>query len=119
MIMNTLNGVWLDPARIRKVDKLYGDELDFKDIKFQFKVRNICKIEKKNSIDISDFVYEDKRKYPIYVSKNFCEDKHDLLLIEERDKKSYLLIKDFNTFMYDYILHREEKAFLPSLFTSF
>ena len=32
---------------IREVDKLYGDKLDFKDIKFLFKVKDICKIEKK------------------------------------------------------------------------
>ena len=30
------------------------------------------------------------------------EDKHvDLLLIGEREKKRYILIKDFDTFMYD------------------
>ena len=31
------NNLW----RIRKVDKLYGDKLDFKDIKFPVKVREI------------------------------------------------------------------------------
>ena len=29
----------------------------------------------------------------------------DLLLTEEKNKRHYLLIKDFNTFMYDYALH--------------
>ena len=29
----------------------------------------------------------------------------DLLLTEEKNKRHYLLIKDFNTFMYDYALY--------------
>lgn len=41
---------------IREVDKLYGDKLDFKDIKFLFKVKDICKIEKKNSLALAFWV---------------------------------------------------------------
>ena len=42
------------------------------------------------------------KKYPICISKKCCEDKYvDLLLIGE--KKYYVLIKDFNTFMYDHV----------------
>ena len=38
------------------------------------------------------------------------EDKHiDLLVISEGEKKHYILIKDFNTFMYDQ--NRERKHF--------
>ena len=41
-----------------------------------------------------------------------CEDKHvDLLLIDEGEKKRCILIKDFNTFMYDYTLRRGRKYF--------
>ena len=69
-------------------------------------------MKKKNSIGISVFGYEKKVKYPIYVPKNCCEDKHvDLLLIGEGEKKHYVLIKDFNTFMYDHTLRRERKRF--------
>ena len=73
MIMTTLNGAWsdinLNPAdhhlaRIRKGDKDFARELDFKDIKIPVKIRNIHKIEK-NSIEISVFVYENKEKYPL------------------------------------------------------
>ena len=39
---------------------------------------------------------------------NCCE-----LLIGEKDKKHYVLIKDFNTFMYDHSLHRGRKHFCP------
>ena len=38
--------------------------------------------------------------------KKCCEEKHvHLLLIGDKVKKHYLLIKDFNTFMYDHTLH--------------
>ena len=35
----------------------------------------------------------------------------DMLLIGEREKKYYVLIRDFNTFMYGYILNRGKKHF--------
>ena len=71
-------------ARITKDDRYFAKKLDFEDIKFPAKVRDTHKIEKKNSICISVFGYEDKEKRPIYVSKKCCGGKHvDLLLIGE------------------------------------
>ena len=61
-----------NPRRIRKVDKLYGQKLDFKDIKFPIKVRDVHKIWRKNSISASVAGYEDKEKHPMYVSKKYC-----------------------------------------------
>ena len=83
--MNALNGVsivrYLNPANkypasITKADKDFAKKLDFKDIKFPVKIRDIYKIEKKNSIGISVFGYENKEKHPIYVSKKCFEEKH-------------------------------------------
>ena len=54
---------------ISKVDKDFAKRLDFKDIKFPVKTRDIQKIEEKNSTGISVFSYENKVKYPIHVSK--------------------------------------------------
>ena len=52
--------------------------------------------------------------------KKFYEEKHaDSLLIGGKDHWYYVLIKDFNIFMYDYALHRGRKHFLSLLFTSF
>ena len=66
-------------------------KLDFKDIKFPVKTRDIHRIEKK-IISISVFGYENKEKYPIYVSKKCCEEKHiDLLLIGEGEKNTMFL----------------------------
>ena len=75
--------------------RYYQKKINFKDIKFPVGVRDIHKIEKKNSIGISVFGYEEKEKHPIYVSK-CCEQNHvDLLLIGEGNKNHYLLIKIF------------------------
>ena len=80
-------------------------------MKFPVKIRDIHKITKKNLISISIFGYENKEKHPFYISKKCCEEKHvDLLLIEEGEKK-YVLIKCFNTFMYNHSLHRGRKHF--------
>ena len=73
-------------ARIAKTDKDFAKRLDLKDIKFSVKIRDIYKIERKSSIDISIFGYENKVKYLICALKICCEDKHvDLLLIGERE----------------------------------
>ena len=58
---------YLNPAdhnsrRITKFDKDFAKRLDFKDIKFPAKIRAIYKIEKKNSICIIVFGYENTEK---------------------------------------------------------
>ena len=93
------------PRRSRKIDKLYGFKLNFKNKKLPVKVRDIRNIERKNFFDISVFGYEDKRKYIIYVSKKCCEKKHVLLLI------TLCFYQRFKTLKYDYILHRKRKHF--------
>ena len=82
-IVKYLNHADRNPARITKADKEFTQKLDFKNIKFPVKIRDIHKIEKKNnSIGISIFGYENKEKHTIYVSKKCCEEKYvDLLLI--------------------------------------
>ena len=71
MIMNVLNDAWSDTyilhiiiqKRIdKKPDKLYGDKLEFKNIKFPVKVRDIDRTKRKISIGISVFGYENKKK---------------------------------------------------------
>ena len=58
-----------NPARIRKIDKLFGDELQFENIRFPVKIKNIHKIEKKkNSFGISVFGYERAKKNVHFIS---------------------------------------------------
>ena len=74
MLMNYLNGVLLDiyilkiifQSELEKSTKILQESLILK-TKFPVKVRDIHKIEKKNSISISVVGYEKKKKYPIYV----------------------------------------------------
>ena len=65
--------------------KILPKKFDFKDIKFPVKVRDIHKIEKKNSIGISVFGYKNKEKHPIYVLKNVL--KKNLLIYYSWEKK--------------------------------
>ena len=78
--------------------------------KFPVKIKDVYKIEKKNSIDISVFGYKDKEKYPLYTPKNTFKKHFDLFLLK-KDKKCYVLIKDSNAYKYDYTLQVGRKHF--------
>ena len=70
------------------------NRLDSKEITLPVKIRDIHKIEKKNSIGFTVFGYRKKEKHPIYISKKCCEKKHvDLLMIGREEKRHYVLIK--------------------------
>ena len=101
-LVRYLNPANHHPARITKADKNSTNRLDFKDIKFPVKMRGNHKIEKKKRIPLAlvFLAMKIKKKHSIYVSKQCCE-----------EKKHYVLIKDFNTFMYDHSLHRGIKHF--------
>ena len=62
------------PARIRKIDGILADELDFENIKFSVKIKDIHKIKKNNCVNISVFGYENRKKQT-HVSKKCYEDK--------------------------------------------
>ena len=100
-----------DPQRIKKVDKPYVENLDYSGIEFPVNAKHYNKIEKQNSINISVFGYENKETYPIYVSKEKYEDHMELLLITKNENKHYVLIKDFNKFMYNQTKHEHRKHF--------
>ena len=99
------------PQRIKKVDKPYIEKLDYSGIEFPVNAKHYNKIEKQNSINISVFGYENKETYPIYVSKEKYEDHVELLLITKNENKHYVLIKDFNKFMYNQTKHEHRKHF--------
>ena len=99
------------PQRIKKSDKEYVDKLDYSGIKFPVTIKQINKIEKKNKININVFCYEEKIPYPIYISDEKFEDHIELLLITKDENQHYVLIKDFNKFMYKQTKHKERKHF--------
>ena len=57
------------------------------------------------------FGYENGQPFPIHISKETFEDQMKLLLITKDEKKHYVLIKDFNAFMYNESKHKERKHF--------
>ena len=100
-----------DAQRIKKSDKTFVANLDYSGIEFPVTTKQYNKIEKQNEININVFGYENKQKYPIHVSKEKYEDCMNLLLITENENKHYVLIKDFNKFMYDTTKHESRKHF--------
>ena len=99
------------PERIKKIDKEYINQLDYSGIEFPVTVKQYNKIEKQNEININVFGYENKQPYPIYISKEKYEKHLELLLITEDDNKHYILIKDFNRFMFNQTKHEHRKHF--------
>ena len=67
-IVRYLNHVDHNPRRTTKADKDFARKLDFKNMKFPVKIRDIYKIGKeKNFTRTSVFGYENKEKHTIYV----------------------------------------------------
>ena len=87
------------------------NELNYDGINFRLSQKHYNKVKKQNSIGINVFGYEDGQPFPIHISKETFEDQMNLLLITKDEKKHYILIKDFNTFMYNQSKHKERKHF--------
>ena len=63
------------------------------------------------------FGYEKQEPYPVYMSKEKFNDMLNLLSITKGKERHYVLIKDFNKFMYNQTKHKEK--FLYVLFAVF
>ena len=100
-----------NPQRIKKSDKAYVKNLDYSGIEFPVTTKQYNKIEKQNEININVFGYENKQPYPIHVSKEKYDNQMNLLLITENDNKHYVLVEDFNRFMYNQTKHEHRKHF--------
>ena len=113
MITNALNGVWSDTEifqiiihqKLQKVIKVLPKNLILSTLKKE-------KIEKRIPLELVFLVMKTRKNIQFTNRKKCCEEKHvDLSLVEEKRKKHYVLIKDFNRFMYNHILHRRKKHF--------
>ena len=99
------------PERIKKGDKQMINELNYDGIAFPVTQKQYNKMEMQNSIRINVFGYENGQPFPIHISKETFKDQMNLLLITKDEKKHYVLIKDFNAFMYNQSKHKEKKHF--------
>ena len=106
-----LNPQAKDPQRIKKVDKEMINELNYDGIVFPVSQKHYNKVEKQNNVRINVFGYEKGQPFPIHISKETFEDQMNILLITDDEKKHYVLIKDFNAFMYNQSKHKERKHF--------
>ena len=106
-----LNPQEKDPQRIKKEDKKMINEMNDDGIDFPLSQKHCNKLEKQNSIRINVFGYENRQPFPIHISKETFEDQVNLLLITKDEKKQYVLVKDFNAFMYNQSKHKERKHF--------
>ena len=99
------------PERIKKGDKQYIKGLNYEGIEFPISQKHYNKVKKQNSIRINVFGYENGQPFPIHISKEVFKDQMNLLLITKDEKKHYVLIKDFNSFMYNQTKHKNKKHF--------
>ena len=106
-----LNPQEKNPQRIKKEDKKMINELNYDGIDFPLSQKHYNKVEKQNSIRINVFDFENGQPFPIHISKETFEDQMNLLLITKDEKKHYVLIRDFNAFMYNQLKHEERKLF--------
>ena len=98
--------------RTTKEDKKLVKDLDYDGIEFPVQEKNFSKIERKNSICINVFGYENGLIFPIYVSREKCENFMALLLVFDDDKSHYAYIKDFDRYMFHKTKNKTKKALL-------
>ena len=101
----------------------YENDLNFKEINFPVKVKDITKFEN-NNLDlpgINVFSVNDNNKiYPLRINQKDCLNSIDLFLYSE-DEKHYSLIKNFSRLMRSQITsHRSSKIYIcKKCFTHF
>ena len=86
-----------NPNRVTKYIP-YEAELDMKGIEYPVAARHYGKFENQNNnISINVFGYEDKKIFPLYITKQTDKQHHvNLLLYQEEGKSHYVLIKDLS-----------------------
>ena len=101
-----------DPQRVKISDKEFVQKLDYSGITFPVQIKDVGKIEKQNSINISIFGYENEKIYPIRISEEKYDDHMELLYITEgKEKNHHVLIQNFNRLMFNFTKHKETKHF--------
>ena len=93
--------------------------LDYDNIKFTVSKKDYVKIEKKNSICVNMFCYENGLLYPVHVSDKKSKYCLDLSLITDKNKSHYVYIKDFNRFMCNKTKNKNKNHFWRHCFQCF
>ena len=109
-LVRYLHPACYNPRRRIKSDWDFAKKFDSKGIKFPLKVRDIHKIEKKNSISSSVLVMKIRKNIQFVYQEIFFEKNVDLLSIWE-GKRHCVFINDFSTVMCDCALQRGKEHF--------
>ena len=96
-ILRYLHPLQKHATRINDLKK-YEDELNFKEMDFPIKLKDITKFENQNpSIPgVNVFSVNDNKIYPLRLNKKDCQKSIDLFLFEQDGKSHYSLIKNFS-----------------------
>ena len=96
--------------------KKYENDLNFKEINFPVKVKDIQKFENNNPdlLGINVFSVNDNNKiYPLRINKKDCQKSIDLFLYSEDENQHYSLIKNFTRLVRSqYTSHRSSKIYI-------
>ena len=88
----------------------YENELNMEGISYSVVVKGVSKFEKQNDISFKVFGYEDGY-YPLYISRDQKERHVNLLLLEEKGKHHYCLIKNLNGMLHSQTKHNRQQYF--------
>ena len=97
-ILRYLHPVQINEVRLTDL-RDYENDLNFKEINFPVKVKDIQKFENNNPDlpGINVFSVNDNNKiYPLRINKKDCQKSIDLFLYSEDEKQHYSLIKNFS-----------------------
>ena len=85
--------------------------MDYTDVTFPVAQKDYQKIEIMNNININVSGYEKQEPCPVYISKKKFNDMLNLLLISKGKEQHYVLVKDFDKFMYTQTKYANRKDF--------
>ena len=100
-LMNVLDGVVLE---------IFINKLDYTNVEFPVMIKDIPKVEKQNNINVNVFGWKNSSAFPIYIS-SFHSTQHKEVINLLFYKNHYVLINNFNRFMYNYTKHKDKKHF--------
>ena len=118
IISGIRNALKMHPKGITKAHRKMFNSLDYGDIKFHVSKEDYGRIERKNSICINIFGYENDLGYPVHVSDQKFEDCMDLLLIKYENSSHNVYIKNFNRFMCNRTNYKNKKHYCLQCFNS-
>ena len=104
------------PEEIKKVDRIFANNLNYDGTEFPVKESDFNKIEVQNNNCINLFGYENKLVFPIYVSNKKYKNSIDLLLLIRDNKSHYVYIKDFNRFMFHKTKNKNKNGFVEVVY---